>query len=115
MRCSRISGLGGMLLLLVGVALRPASAALDDPPDPQPPADAVQIGPNLPLDALPDPAVPGAPEADAAALVLQTDTKGPVRPLVEGPLHEAFLSPARDAEPEHIAKEPPPPITERPG
>ena len=41
--------------------------------------------------------------------------QGPVRPLLEGPLHEAFLSPAKDAEPTRIDQAPPPPISERPG
>src|ERR1700730_14257261 len=43
------------------------------------------------------------------------DDTHPVRPLVEGPLHEGFLSPAKDGDPELVDKPPPPPITERPG
>ncbi|MFO0950394.1 MAG: hypothetical protein U0835_04445 [Isosphaeraceae bacterium] len=38
-----------------------------------------------------------------------------VKPLTEGPLHEAFLSPARDRDPFHVSKSPPAPIVERPG
>ena len=37
-----------------------------------------------------------------------------VKPLTEGPLHEAFLSPRKDREPVHVAKAPPAPIVERP-
>ena len=35
--------------------------------------------------------------------------------MTEGPLHEAFLSPAKDRDPIHVDKAPPSPITERPG
>ena len=38
----------------------------------------------------------------------------PVRPMTEGPLHEAFLSPRKDRNPIHVAKAPPTPISERP-
>ncbi len=38
-----------------------------------------------------------------------------VRPLNEGPLHEAFLSPRKDRNPERVEKAPPPPLSERPG
>jgi len=38
-----------------------------------------------------------------------------VKPLTEGPLHEAFLSPAKDREPARAPKAPPAAITERPG
>ena len=38
-----------------------------------------------------------------------------VRPLTEGPLHEAFLSPRKDRNPKRIEKAPPPPLSERPG
>ena len=34
--------------------------------------------------------------------------------MTEGPLHEAFLSPRKDLEPNHVAKAPPPPIEEKP-
>ena len=37
-----------------------------------------------------------------------------VKPLMEGPLHEAFLSPRKDQEPMHVDRAPPAPITERP-
>ncbi|HEX8200385.1 MAG TPA: hypothetical protein VF590_07855, partial [Isosphaeraceae bacterium] len=73
------------------------------------------------VDADPPPVAPpvAAQERPAAgpvaAAALPGDDPGPVKPLAEGPLHEAFLSPARDAEPEHVDKAPPPPIQERPG
>ena len=37
-----------------------------------------------------------------------------VRPLTEGPLHEAFLSKAKDRDPLRVAKAPPEPVVERP-
>ncbi len=37
-----------------------------------------------------------------------------VRPLSEGPLHEAFLSPRKDRNPVHAPKAPPTPSSERP-
>ncbi len=42
----------------------------------------------------------------------QTETQ--VKPLTEGPLHEAFLSKAKDREPFHVPKGPPTPLVERP-
>src|SRR5262245_2457746 len=38
-----------------------------------------------------------------------------VPPLMEGPLHEAFLPPAKDRAPDRVEKSPPAPIVERPG
>jgi len=38
-----------------------------------------------------------------------------VKPLMEGPLHEAFLSPRKDRGPVRIEKAPPAPLAERPG
>ena len=38
-----------------------------------------------------------------------------VRPLTEGPLHEAFLSPRKDRNPKRVEQAPPPPLSERPG
>ena len=40
---------------------------------------------------------------------------GAIRPSTEGPLHEAFLSPAKDSDPVYADKAPPSPLTERPG
>ncbi len=44
-----------------------------------------------------------------------TEVDKPVKPMTEGPLHEAFLSPAKDRDPLHVASRPPPPLVERPG
>ena len=69
----------------------------------------------LPLDA-PAPPAPGStgeagnePSLEVAQLLKQD-----VKPLTEGPLHEAFLSPRKDTNPVHVGKTPPSPITERP-
>ena len=43
------------------------------------------------------------------------DDSGLVRPTTEGPLHEAFLSPAKDGDPVYADKAPPSPLNERPG
>ena len=53
--------------------------------------------------------------AQQATAVADADADKPVKPLNDGPLHEAFLSPAKDAPPEYRDKAPPPPIVERPG
>ncbi|WP_165064063.1 hypothetical protein [Paludisphaera rhizosphaerae] len=51
----------------------------------------------------------------------QTETTTPaprppdLKPMADGPLHEAFLSVRRDLEPAVLAQSPPPPIVERPG
>src|SRR5579859_3716640 len=92
MKRSRLLSLGmGLLLTFGGV-----DALMAAPPD--------------------DPPAPGLPAALPEAEIAQVDANaGPVRQLAEGPLHEAFLSPARDNDPDHIDKAPPQPITERPG
>src|SRR5262245_56358812 len=48
------------------------------------------------------------------AAAVPTPPEPSLQPLTNGPLHEAFLSPRKDKEPEHVAKTPPAPITERP-
>ena len=121
-------------LLVLGAGTRPAFSQADNAPPLEPPAvearpaaDAAFPAP-APAPAVPDVELPAPAEAapvadlppaerpgDDTALVLQDDNKAPVKPLVEGPLHEAFLSPAKDAEPAHVEKAPPAPITERPG
>lgn len=49
----------------------------------------------------------------------ETTTTAPsppdLKPLADGPLHEAFLSVRRDLEPSVLSQSPPPPIVERPG
>src|SRR5262249_4810785 len=54
-----------------------------------------------------------APEQLAAADP-EVDNR-PVKALTEGPLHEAFLSPAHDGDPARVSKAPPAPIVQRPG
>src|SRR5262249_12984212 len=56
-----------------------------------------------------------APNLEAPGAFLQDEDNRPVKPLPEGPLHEAFLSPAKDADPVFADKGPPPEITEKPG
>jgi hypothetical protein len=57
------------------------------------------------------------PPADAgqdSALGLAQITNQDLKPLTEGPLHEAFLSPRKDRNPVHVPKAPGPAISERP-
>lgn len=118
--------------------------AADDPPavlpDPEappavPPAPAVvpEIS-FVPIDApalLPEPEeepadnneataadIPPPPVNAAPAEVASEPPTGapePVKALVEGPLHEAFLSPAKNRDRPRVEKAPPPPVVERPG
>ncbi len=55
-----------------------------------------------------------APLADQAQPASAARGDARVRPLMEGPLHEAFLSPRKDRSPYRIEKSPPPPLSERP-
>ena len=107
---------------------QPSLEPLADEPAPEEPSLAPQAAEPAPEQSTlvpqePPPDEPGVPVLDpretgefpeqlAAA---PPDADRPVRPLSEGPLHEAFLSPARDRDPEHVPKSPPPPISERPG
>ena len=75
----------------------------------QGPADA---GPPR-FQALPQPPGRGTGGTTSGAVATFSDQK--VKPLTEGPLHEAFLSPRKDRNPERADKAPPPPLTERPG
>gem|GEM_PF-1439508 len=43
------------------------------------------------------------------------DDGKPIKPVNDGPVHEAFLSPSKDANDARVEKSPPPPIMERPG
>src|SRR3954470_9905152 len=58
----------------------------------------------LPLDAPapPDPRSTGGAGSDASVEVAQL-LKQDVKPLTEGPLHEAFLSPRKDSNPVHVS------------
>jgi WXXGXW repeat (2 copies) len=68
-------------------------------------------------DAAPD--IPAIPQMVKPRLESELANPGgianqKVRPLMEGPLHEAFLSPRKDRQPLHTVKAPPPPLSERP-
>jgi hypothetical protein len=90
-------------------AQQDAPPPLEQPaPEPQPPRE---VAPPLALD--PQPAAGMATPEQLVAVAPDADR--PVKPLTDGPLHEAFLSPAKDREPFHIDKSPPAPIVERPG
>ncbi len=88
------------------------------PPELQAPATSV---PEPPAATVPGAlALPGASTIPSAAPLPNastpaTSTDAPVKALTEGPLHEAFLSPAKDREPVHVEKSPPAPVVERPG
>ena len=72
--------------------------------EPIPPIDSPPVdGPVVADNSLPS--IPALPEPDSR----------PIRPAAEGPLHEAFLSPAKDRAPDYVDKAPPNPINERPG
>jgi hypothetical protein len=77
------------------------------------------IGQNVANSGIPD--VSALPPTDARGAagttggVVATFSDQKVRPLTEGPLHEAFLSPRKDRNPDRADKTPPPPVTERPG
>lgn len=51
-------------------------------------------------------------QAEAASPPARTPD---LKPMTDGPLHEAFLSPRRDVDPPVVAQSPPPPVAERPG
>jgi hypothetical protein len=90
MKRSRVVSLGVGLLVVTGALHR------------------INAGPD-------DPAPRGGALAALPPVANEANENGAIKPLAEGPLHEAFLSPARDNDPEYIEKAPPPPITERPG
>src|SRR5262245_9380687 len=89
----------GLLVALGSLVASPAfgqgaGVSAPTPPSPQPPP-------------APGPGTAGGGSAAPAS-------ESAVKPLMEGPLHEAFLSPRKDLEPLRADKAPPPPITERP-
>src|SRR4051812_27594080 len=122
MKLLQRSYIGIGLLSLSG--LSPLVALGQDPPPLTPPAEAAPApdvrpspvpAPDVQATPFTTPEVQAAPGPDLA----QNDTPAPanpaVKPLTEGPLHEAFLSPAKDREPTRAPKAPPAPIVERPG
>ncbi len=99
----RVSLIG--LAVVIGCSLTAGAAGQDARlgVPPPPPPDAAALPP--PLEA----------QAGAAAGMGGNNATPRVKPLMEGPLHEAFLSPRKDREPAHVVKAPPPPVAERPG
>ncbi|MCA1685377.1 MAG: hypothetical protein LC745_05225, partial [Planctomycetia bacterium] len=107
-----VFGVGACVTLTAGGWRSSEAAQQDAPPLEQPAVVApAQPATDLPPTTELQPARE-APEQLAAA---DPDVNRPVKPLTEGPLHEAFLSPAKDRDPVHVDKAPPPPIVERPG
>ena len=70
------------------------------------------VEPSVGTLALEVPMFDPLPQYNPAATPAETNA---VRPTTEGPLHEAFLSPAKDRDPVYADKAPPSPINERPG
>ena len=66
-------------------------------------------------DSVPLPAADGLQQGGNPFRDSSADSKRLVKPLMEGPLHEAFLSPRKDRDPSRVEKAPPPPLSERPG
>ncbi len=99
---NRVIGIGFWILLSVGGTFASRAAGQDSAPS-----------------ALPDvePLAPAgrSPFAGTTTGAVNTFSEQKVRPLTEGPLHEAFLSPRKDQNPRRIEKAPPPPLSERPG
>src|SRR5258708_6798367 len=92
MRPSRVGWLGrGVAVLALGLAPWPTHAIAQAPGDP-----------NVTIPVFAD-----APQNPSTG-----DSR--IKPLTEGPLHEAFLSKAKDREPFHVPKAPPEPVVERP-
>ncbi len=94
---NRVQMVGLVLALIVGVAQTP-------------PATGQQSGapptPNIP--ALPPGGVSSAGTGQPGSTGTNSDRR--VRALTEGPLHEAFLSPRKDKEPNRVEKAPPAPV-----
>jgi hypothetical protein len=105
MRRVAILGVGVCLLVCAGGA--PTVVMAQQPVAPvEQPAAAGDLPPAMPVGAGPATGAAGAGAAEA---------EKPVQALTDGPVHEAFLSPAKDGEPVHVEKPPPAPIIERPG
>ena len=117
--------LGRLGAWLVVFAISPASVRAQTLPPLEPPTLAVP-GP-ITSSALEEPAGANAIEAPIPDAILPPSTALPeipalpptddrvIRPVTSGPLHEAFLSPAKDRDPVYVDQAPPPPINERPG
>src|SRR5262245_41066971 len=70
--------------------------------------DSIVLGPEQ------DPPVAASPPDAANTPAAGAQEQRPVVALTDGPVHEAFLSPAKDQDPTPIDKAPPAPIVERP-
>jgi hypothetical protein len=93
----------GLCLVVASGFGFPLSAAGQD-------REAAAVPDSVPLPAADGPQQGGSPFRETGA-----DSKRLVKPLMEGPLHEAFLSPRKDRDPSRVEKAPPPPLSERPG
>ena len=102
---NRVHVLGlGLLLIIGGVPLAAGN--------PQVPGDARRTAGPLPQGDQGDPTPPNVAD-ELVPRAIQRDNQ-PVKPMNEGPLHEAFLSPRKDRKPIFVQKTPPAPINERP-
>ena len=97
----------GLLLIIGGV---PLAAGNPQVPGTSPAAETA--GEPLPPRDQGNPASPDVAD-EMVPRALHRDNQ-PVKPMTEGPLHEAFLSPRKDRKPVFVQKTPPAPINERP-
>ena len=98
---NRVQMVGLVLTLIVGVAQTPPAIGQEPGAPPTP---------NIP--ALPSGGVGSAGNGQPGSIGTTPDRR--VRALTEGPLHEAFLSPRKDKEPNRVEKAPPAPVDEKP-
>src|SRR5262245_47045805 len=105
----------GLSLILITGSSSLVAESLQDPANPAEPANAAvdQQG-ALPAAVVAPDRAP-AEDRPAEALAQPVNPNQNLKPMAEGPLHEAFLSPRKDLTPIHVAKGPQPPIDERPG
>jgi hypothetical protein len=115
----------GLLMMMVRVPV--FAGPFQDPVDPRQAENATGLSPAgeqgalSPAPVSPDPSATEPPLKEATEVSNDPATyiaqlpKQDVKPLTEGPLHEAFLSPRKDRSPVHVEKTPPAPLSERPG
>ena len=97
---NRVQQIGFGLVLLVGKASVSAAAQ--------------ESGATAPPEIAPLPLGEKNPAGDGVSRPAGPAANQRVRPISEGPLHEAFLSPRKDREPTYVPKSPPRPIGEKP-
>ena len=107
MKWFRVVGLGLCAIAFSGGL----QAAQEDPP----PLDQPALESQPAAEAPASPAADLQPAPEAAPRLAAAGLDGPVKPLMEGPLHEAFLSPAKNLDPVPHRQGAPAPIVERPG